>query len=256
MELIKCGRLLPLSSRCCLGTITVARADDLNALLAKGDALDATLQTQPALDLFLSAEKQAPSNAELLRRVARGYGELMADTNSPEQKKALGEKALSYAQRAVACDPKNAMAQLAAAVCYGRLAPLLDNRTKIGYSRLVKEHADKALALDPNCDLTYHVLGVWNYELASLNSFLRALAEMIYGKLPDASYEEAAKNFRKAILLNPDRLANHVELGRTYFAMGNAAGARQEETRALAMPNREKDDPYEKDRAKEVLRKI
>lgn len=239
-----------------LGGLTTAQAQDLAALIKKGDALDAQLQTQQALDLFLNAEKQGAANAELLRRVARGYGELMADTASIEQKRALGEKALAYARRAVACDPGNAMAQLAAAVCYGRLAPLMDNRTKIAYSRLVKEHADKSLALDASNDLTYHVLGVWNYELASLNPWMRSIAEIIYGKLPDASYEEALKDFKKALALNPNRLANHVELGRTYCAMGNAAGARQEENCALAMPNCEKDDPYEKERAKEVLRKL
>lgn len=239
-----------------MGALVAAQADDIEGTIKKGDALDAQLKTQQALDFFLNAEKQAPANAELLRRVAREYGESMADTGSPSAKRALGEKALAYARRAVACDPRNAMAQLALAICYGRLAPLEDNRTKIAYSRLVKEYADRSLALDPNVDLTYHVLGVWNYELASLNSLMRALAEMIYGSLPQASYEEAVRDLQKAAALNPNRLANYVELSRTYCAMGNAACARQEANRALAMPDREKDDPYEKERAKEVLRKI
>ena len=68
--------------------------------------------------------------------------------------------------------------------------------------------------------------------------------------------KEALKDLKRAWLEPVDRLANHVELGRTYCAMGNAAGARQEENCALAMPNCEKDDPYEKERAKEVLRKL
>src|SRR5258706_375125 len=78
----------------------------------------------------------------------------------------------------------------------------------------------EALALYPNNDLTYHVLGAWHYELANLNSFLRAIAKLIYGAIPEASNEEAVKNFQKAIELNPKRLANHVELGRSYAALG------------------------------------
>jgi tetratricopeptide (TPR) repeat protein len=233
-----------------------ARADSLDALMSKGDALDQRLDNRRALDTYLAAEKLGPPNAELLRRIAREYGELMADTDSGDQKRELGQQALDYAKKAVAADPHNAMAQLAMAVCYGRLAPLLDNKTKIAYSRLVKEHADESLALDPNNDLTYNVLGSWNYELAGLNPFLRALAGMIYGRLPDASYEESVKDFQKALQLNPNRLANHIGLGRAYAALGKTAEARAELRRGLSMPNQEKDDPFVKEQGRETLRKI
>lgn len=232
------------------------RAQDMDALVKEGDAYDAQLQTQKALDTYLAAAKLAPPNAELLRRIAEEYGELMADTNSVDQKRALGEKALEYAEQAVASDPRNAMAQLAAAVCYGRLAPLLDNKTKVAYSRLTKEHADTSLALDSNNDLTYNVLGAWNYEMAGLNPFLREIAKILYGQLPDASYAEAVKDYRKALQLNPSRLANHIGLGRALAAMGVTGEARQELERGLSMPDREKDDPFVKEQGREALKKI
>jgi len=234
----------------------LARADTPDALIKQGDAFDAKFDNQKALDTYLAAQKLGPPNAEILRRIAQEYGELMADTNSDAQKRALGEKALDYAKQSVAADPKDAMAQLALAVCYGRIAPLLDNKTKIAYSRLVKEYADKALALDPNNDLTYNVLGSWNYELAGLNPFLRTLAGLIYGQLPDASYEEAVKDFQKALQLNPNRLANHIGLGRAYAAMGKTTQARAELNRGLAMPNQLKDDPFVKQQARETLSSI
>ena len=44
---------------------------------------------------------------------------------------------------------------------------------------------------------------------------------MIYGQLPDASYQESVNYFKKAVELNPNRLANHIGLGRAqYAAMG------------------------------------
>jgi len=229
---------------------------ELASILRKGDALEAKLATQAALDVYLMGEKGAPENADLLRRIARQYSELTADTDSGEQKRDLGEKALAYAKRAVSAEPRNAKANLALAICYGRLAPLLDSKTKIEYSKLVKEHAENSLALVPNDDLTYHVLGAWNYEMAILNPVLRGVARLIYGELPHASLEDAAEDFRRAIKLNPERLANHVELGRTYAAMGKTAEAREELQRGLAMPNREKDDPGTKQRAVEALRKL
>lgn len=233
-----------------------AHAEDRNSLLSKGDVFDSRLQTRQALDAYLAAEQLGPPDAELLRRIAKEYGEMMADTSSADQKRELGTKALDYASQAVAADPQNAMAQLALAVCYGRIAPLLDNRTKIAYSRLVKEHADKSLALDPGNDLTYNVLGAWNYELAGLNPVLRAIAGMIYGRLPDASYQEAAQDYRKALKLNPNRLASHIGLGRACAAMGQTGEARRELELGLSMPNREKDDPFEKEQARQALLKL
>jgi tetratricopeptide (TPR) repeat protein len=231
-------------------------ADTRDDLVRQGDAFEAKFENQKALDAYLAAEKLSPPNAELLRRIAQEYGELMADTNSDDQKRALGEKAIDYATRAAAAGPNDAMAELAVAVCYGRLAPLMDNKTKIAYSRLVKEYADKALALDPKNDLTYNVLGSWNYELASLNPILRSIAGWIYGTLPDASYEEAAKDFQTAVQLNPNRLANHIGLGRAYAALGKTAEAKAEIERGLSMPDQAKDDPYVKAQGRETLRGI
>jgi tetratricopeptide (TPR) repeat protein len=230
--------------------------ENVDDLIKRGDALHAKLATQQALDTYLRGETDGASNAELLYRIARQYGELMADTDSHERKLALGERALGYARRAVDASPDNAMAQLALAVCYGRVAPLLDNKTKLSYSKLVKAHAEKALALDPNNDLTYHVLGAWEYELATLNPVLRSIAKLIYGDVPSASLEEAAKDFRQAIELNPQRLANHVELGRTLAALGQKDEARAELQRGLSMPSREKDDPGTKQRATQALEKL
>jgi tetratricopeptide (TPR) repeat protein len=235
---------------------TATYADNAGDLIKKGDALDQQLQTRQALAVYLAAEKLGPSNPDLLRRIAKEYAELMVDTDSVDEKRRLGETAIDYANRAVALAPENAMAHLAMAVCYGRMAPLMDNRTKIAYSRLVKEQADKALALDPNNDLTYNILGSWNYELAGLNPLLRALAGMIYGQLPDASYQDSVKDFEKAVQLNPNRLANHIGLGRAYAALGNTAEARKEIELGLAMPNQERDDPFVKEQGRETLRKI
>jgi tetratricopeptide (TPR) repeat protein len=231
--------------------------EDFVSLMKRGDQLDAQLKTTEALEAYLQAEKLDPNNAELLHRIAKQYGESQNDVPSKEEKRKIGMTALEYSKRAIASDPKNAMAQLAVAVSYGRVAPYLDNKTKIAYSKLVKEYADKARELDPRGnDLVYHVLGAWNYELSNLNPVLRAVAQLIYGKLPDASNEAAAENFKKAIELNPRRLANHIELGRTYAAMGKKDEARAELEKGLSLPNRQRDDPETKERGRAALKKL
>jgi predicted Zn-dependent protease len=226
------------------------------AAMAKGDAADEQLKTAESLAAYLEAERLGDKEVELLRKISREYSLSMVDTKSKEEQHALGEKALEYAKRAEAADPANAMNQLGLAICCGRVAPYEDNKTKIAYSKLVKEHADKALKLDPSLDYAYHVLGAWNYELSGLNPILRAIAKLIYGELPAASYEDAVKNFKKAIELAPQRVAHHVELGRTYAALGQKDLARAEIDKGLALPNREKDDPVTKERGREALKKL
>lgn len=228
----------------------------LQAQLRKADALDAQLKNKEALAVLLEAEKSAPEDPELLHRIAKQYGLSMDDASNATEKKAAGQKALDYSRRAVAAGPKNAKAHLALAISYGRLAPLLDSKTKIAYSKLVKEEAELSLQLDPTDDLTHHVLGAWNYELANLNAVLRALARVIYGKLPPASNSEAVRYFKQAIAIAPQKVASHVELGRTYLAMGQAELARASLNEGLRLPSREKDDETTKERAREALRQL
>jgi len=231
-------------------------AEDFATLVKRGDALDAKFKTKEALAVYLEAEKLQPADAELLHRIAKQYGESMLDVSGKAEKKALGEKSLEYSKRAVAADPKNATAHLALAVSYGRVATYMDNKTKIAYSKLVKEQVDQSIALDPKNDLAWHVLGAWQYELANLNGVLRAVAGIVYGTLPSASNEDAVKAFKKAIELNPRRVANHVELGRTYLAMGNKIEAKAELEKGLSLPDQQRDDPDVKQRAREALKKV
>jgi hypothetical protein len=230
-------------------------ADDaaIAAAVKKGDACDEQLKTRASLDAYLDAEKMGGKDANLLRKISREYALMMPDVAGKDEKRAFGEKALGYARRAVEADSQNATAHLALAICYGRLAPLMDNKTKIAYSKLVREEVERSIALDAGDDYAYHVLGAWNYEMASLNPVLRGIAKLIYGTLPAASYEEAEKNLKKAVSIAPERVSHHVELGRTYAAMRKEDLARAELTKGLSLPSKEKDDGESKARAKAAL---
>ena len=230
--------------------------DDITALIAQGDAYDAKLDNAHALEAYLEAEKLGSKDAETLYRIARQYALSMNDTTSESTQLDLAQTALVYAKRAIAADPKSAKAQLSAAVCYGRLVPFVSSRQKVEYSRLIKEHADTALKLDPSDSYAWHILGVWNYELAKMGMMMRGVVKVVYGGMPPASNEEAARLLRKAVELAPDRVSHHVELGRTYLALGMKEEARGELQRGLALPNREKDDPESKRRAQEALAEI
>jgi tetratricopeptide (TPR) repeat protein len=240
------GLLLPM-------TAGVVHGESADELIAKGDSYYTKLQAADALKYYLPAEKLEPNNVHLLVRISREFRHLMSDASQPEQKLSLGNTAVDYAKRAAALQPDDPETQLAVAISYGKLAPLESSRERFEASRIIKVAADKVIQLDPGSDLGWHVLGRWHMALAEVNAFERALAQFAYGKLPESSYEDAARCFEKAIELNPARLMHFVELGRVYAHMGRTEDARTFITKGLAMRETEKDDRETKRQGRELL---
>jgi len=228
-------------------------AESAAELIQKGDVFYAKLEPAEALTFYLPAEKLDPNNAQLLVRIARQYRHLMYDAPEMGEKLHYGNTAVNYAQRAVAIAPNDPEAQLAVAISYGKLLPLLGNKEQFADSRIVKAAADKVIALDAQNDLAWQVLGRWYLGLAEVSPLKRALAQVAYGKLPPAKFEDAERCFEKAIALNPNRLMHYIELGRTYAGMGRTTEARKFILKGLAMPPTEKDDPETKDRGRQIL---
>ena len=133
---------------------------------------------------------------------------------------------------------------------------LKSSREQVGVSRRIKESVDKAIKLDPGNDLAWYVLGRWHQGYADLSSVRRAMGEIIFGKLPDSSHEDAARCFEKAREVNPRRLMHIVELGIVYGKMGRPDEARRLIEKGLAMQNTEKDDPDVKERGREALKSL
>jgi len=219
-------------------------------------AAEARLDTARALALFLAAESARPDDASILQKIARQYSDLSVDLSSTEQKKATIERALAYSRRAVALDPKNAENLLSLAVCHGKLAVYSDTRRKVAYSRLVREDAERALALQPDYAWAHHLLGRWHYEVADLGATARVFVKVFYGGLPAASTAEAVRCLKRAVALEPQQLQHHLELGFAFAADGQPAQARAAFTAGLALPSREKHDEPAKARARAALEKL
>jgi tetratricopeptide (TPR) repeat protein len=237
-------------------TCAPSRAQSADDLIEKGDVFALKFQADEALKDYLAAEKLEPKNVRLLVRISREYRHLMSDASKTAEKLRLGGIAVDYAKRAAALGPNDPDAQLAVAISYGKLQPLASTKEKVETARIIKSEADKAIKLDPRSDLAWHVLGRWNMGYAEVTGVKRALAELIYGKLPATTYEDAAKCFEKAIELKPDRLIHYIELGLVYSRMGRTADARRVITQGLAMKETEKDDPETKQRGRETLAKL
>ncbi|MSU23128.1 MAG: hypothetical protein EXS32_04810 [Opitutus sp.] len=233
-----------------------ASAADADSLVRDALAAEAKFDSKTALNFFLQADAARPGDSLLLQKIARQYSDLTLDTPDVAEKARHCTLALDYAQRAVAADPKDPVNVLSLAISYGKLGTYSDTRTKIEYSRLVREHAERALALNANYDYAHHVLGRWHYEIASLGAATRFFVRLVYGNLPAASTAEAVTHLRRAVELSPQLPAHRVELGFALLADGQRAAAGQAFAQALALPQREKYDEEAWRRAREALAKL
>jgi hypothetical protein len=249
-SLLSAGLILGMGG---LAANTVVEAPLVAELRAEAAAAEVRLDVPEALRLYRELEPLAPDDAFVLQKIAQQLSDLSLSVATNEEKKAQAEQALAYAQRAVALQPNNAVNILSLAICYGKMAVFSDTRTKIEYSRKVREYAEEALRLDPNYDWAHHVLGRWHHEVADLGFGKRLVVRMVYGGLPPADKSAALTALRRAVELASWRVPHHVELGFAELASGNRAAARAAFEAALALPSSELYDESAKARAATAL---
>jgi tetratricopeptide (TPR) repeat protein len=232
---------------------SVARAAGAGDWVRQADAAAARCDARRALDLYLEADRLEPNDAAVLQKIARQYSDLADDQPSPAERRRYVDLALDYADRAVRLAPRDPTNVLSLAICHGKLAAWGSVREKIEYSRLVKQEADRALALDPRYAWAHDVLGQWNCALATLNPAERFFVRIFYGGLPPASRAEGIAQLRRAVELDPAEPAHWIELGLAYLSAGRTTEARAELARGLALKGAAKFQAEEKQRARAAL---
>ena len=225
-------------------------------LLREAQAAEARLDSARALILYQQTDAAKPNDALILFKIAKQYSDLVPDQATDAGKKEFAQHGLDYAQRSHALEPTNAVYTLSLAICHGHLATVSDVRTKVEYSRLIKDEAERSLQLDPNYAWAHHVLGRWHYEVASLGVTARIFARLLYGGIPPASLEEGVTQLRRATELEPGELNHWIDLGFAYAAAGRKDDARASWKHGLAMSDRSKHDATSKRRAREALAEL
>lgn len=221
----------------------------------QGDQWDTAGKPKQAIEAYEKAMALAPSEVSIVLKIAKQYGDLMPSLKGDAKKKAA-EQSLAFSRKALSIDPQASDSYLAVAISLGKLTEFMSNKEKLVASREMKEKAERALQLNPNSDYAHHLLGRWHQEMAGIGSAIRLLAKVVYGGIPEGSYEEALQHFKTARKLMPKRLIHQVEYGRTLAKMGNKTQARIEIEKGLAMPNREADDADAKIRGRKSLKDL
>jgi tetratricopeptide (TPR) repeat protein len=213
---------------CSIFFLTAAHSQDVSALIRKADELDAQERTNDAIETLKQAEKISPNNPDLLIKLSQDYSDKIDSAKDRSQKLAFAKLCLEYAEKAVRAAPDNADAHVCLSVAYGKMTDFVGNKTKMEYSKVVKSEAEKAVELNPKNDLALLILARWNFDMATLNPILRAIAQSLYGQLPPASKEQAVEYFQRAIAAAPERIIHHAAFAEALESMGRSKEARAE----------------------------
>lgn len=223
-------------------------------LLDKVDQLDTAKEYEAALSLMKENEGKYNNDPEFLWRMARAYFAIGDQNQDNEEiQKENYYPGFEKAQKCVEIAPDLAGGHQYYAILVGKIGELEGTKQKIKNSYQVKEHALKAIELDPENDSNYHVMGRWHYTLSELSWVEKKVAEMIYSKLPEASFAEATEFFKQAHQINPTDLRHILWLGKTYEELDDDEQSRTVWEKALTIEAVTKSDKNIKAQIKKAL---
>jgi tetratricopeptide (TPR) repeat protein len=179
-------------------------------------------------------------------------GEQIPDSRKSPARDSLYARAERLARRAVAADSLGADGHFALAAAVGRASLTMGKKERIRRARVIRDEAERTIALDPRHDGAYHILGRWNAEIMRLSGLSRFFAKTVLGGgiFSQASWDGAISNMEHAVALDPGRLYHRLELAEIYVDRKRYDDARDQLTEVAALPDREiMDSVYRRDAA-------
>ncbi len=226
-------------------------------LVAKGDTAFEKFDNQAAMEAYQKAMEKDPQCYEAAWKLARAYVDLGEKLPDKEQRKAYYLKAHEMATKAVEINPNAARGHLFLSISLGRVALDEGGKEKVKKSKEIKREVDKALAIDPNDDIAWHVLALWNRNISTLSWIEKKFADIFLGGIPkEASVEKAVECLKKAIEIKSSHINHHLELGITYEELDKKDLAIKEYEKVLELPMSDADDKDYKAKAEKRLEEL
>lgn len=177
-------------------------------------------------------------------------GEAIPDSIKSPERDSLYAGAERLARRAVAADSPGADGHFALAAAVGRASLGLGKKERIRRARIIRDEAERTLALNPRHDGAYHILGRWNAEIMRLSGLSRFFAKSLLGAgiFKQASWQGAVSNMERAVALDPGRLYHRLELAQIYVDRKRYGDARAQLDTLARLPDREvRDSAYRRE---------
>jgi tetratricopeptide (TPR) repeat protein len=227
-------------------------SQDINQLLKEAQQQESLMHENEAFLKYAQLVRLDPANLTALWKCSELCSRIGARQDSKEKMKTYFLAAKNYASAALSVNTSSSEANCAMAFALGRISKVSTTKERVILARDVKFYVDKAIRLDPSNFRAYHILGRWNYDVSDLNMAERSFARLFYGKLPNASLDDAVSDFEKSRSLYPGFILNYYELARSYHRMGEDKKAVAYLRTLLTM----KDVIYDDARVKVIARQL
>lgn len=221
------GAIVLLGVLCALLTVPL-RAQSAAELVAAADREIIARHPTQAIPLLERAIESEPRNVAALCKLTSALVDLTEFETDVKTRTALSTRAVAYARRAIAVNPKDAEGHFQLGRALGRIALSLGPKDKVNYAVEVRAEALTALSLAPQSPGPMHILGVWNAEIMRLSSLIRFLAKKAFGAkdFDAASWADAVRYMEQAVALDPLRGVHRLDLARIYRDLGRLREAR------------------------------
>ncbi|MCK9243876.1 MAG: hypothetical protein M0R34_03975 [Candidatus Marinimicrobia bacterium] len=258
LSLTNFGKLLLIVTLLCSWTVfLIPQTAKVKALLAEADKLHEARDYEGTMAKLREAEKIDNKNPEVLWKIARAYFDFAdQQPDNKEVQQANLYPGFDYAKKCIELAPEVAGGHQYYAILIGQIGELEGTKQKITNSYAVREHTEKAIALDPRNDANFHVMGRWHFELANLSWAERQIASLIYAAPPKATFEEAEQFFQKAHEIEPQEIRHLLWLAKTQVAMKKKDAAKKNLQQALAITAVSDSDKAMQKEAAELLKKV
>lgn len=229
-------------------------AQDLNVILNEAKQLEAAFKDKEALDKYLDILRYQPTNLTALIKASELHSILGKRQATKDKQKQFYNLAKTYAQKALQVNANSADANFVMAVAMGRVAQIAPSDEKIKAIREIKSYAEKSIRLDASNFKGYHVLGKWHFEVSNLSALEKWLVKVAFGTLPEASLDDAIRNYEKSKQLFGGFLLNYLELAKAYHRKDKNAKAVEYLEALLKLPDLTSDDATVRREAQKLLK--
>lgn len=225
--------------------ISFAQAD---AFIEKGDLLHAVFDNQGALGMYQAAMAYDPGNPEILWRLSRTCVDIGEHIEGDEAEEYF-QRALGYADSAIAIAPDNPQGHLRRAIALGKIALFKGVFKSVSLVKQVKESLEKTLELDPEEPTAHYVMGRTHHKICEKPKIARKIMGLGW-----AEREIGLGEYRKAIELDSAFIMYRLDYARLLLEMTMREEGKRQLELIQQLPIRDEDDQRYKREAVELMK--
>jgi tetratricopeptide (TPR) repeat protein len=217
-----------------------------------------SLDYERADSLYDAMRLSCPGNADIYWKLARLNISIAESINPKEAARRMPfyTKAVDYARKSVSIDSTNAAAHTWLAAALAVKSDRIGTKEKLARAHEIKRELDRAIALNPNEDVAWSILGSYYRQISNIGWMSRFLGNTFVGKMPEGNAELAERAFKKAISLNPRAIRHYHELALLYIDQHRSEEALQVLQIAARKPVLMKSDYRRLEEIRALIRKL